>query len=135
MPPMRQSEVLLVDAAINLALGILLIIFSPGGVYTLGVPGTDQRFYTSILGAVFVGIAIALVMEYLRKGEGLVGLGLGGAVSINLCGGLMLAAWLAFGRLDLPLHGRVFLWALVAILVVISTVELVMHVSRRSSQM
>jgi hypothetical protein len=124
---MRQSKVLLIDAVINLALGVLLIIFSPGMVHTLGVPATDQRFYPSILGAVFVGIAIALVMEYLRGSGGLVGLGLGGAVSINLCGGLMLAAWLAFGRLDLPLHGRVFLWALVVILVVISSVELVIH--------
>lgn len=130
---MKQSNVLLVDAAINLVLGILLIIFSPGIVHTLGVPATDQRFYTSILGAVFVGIAIALVMEYLRRGEGLVGPGLGGAVSINLCGSLMLAVWLIVGDLDLPLHGLVFLWGLIIVLVVISTVELVIYLTRRSS--
>jgi hypothetical protein len=60
-----------------------------------------------------------------------VGLGLGGAVAINLCGGIVLFIWLISGALDLPLRGLVFLWALAIVLVGISTVELLTH-RRRS---
>jgi hypothetical protein len=70
------------------------------------------------------------MIEYFRREDGLVGLGLAGAVAINLCGGGVLAAWLVFGRLDVPPHGRVFLWALVVLLVSISMAEGLGH--RRS---
>lgn len=74
-----------------------------------------------------LGIGLALLIECFRKPQGLIGLGLGGAVAINLCAGLVLAAWLIFGGLDLPLRGLVFLWILVFVLVGISTLELVAH--------
>jgi hypothetical protein len=38
------------------------------------------------------------------------GLGLGGAIAINLCGGGVLLLWLASDCLALPLRGRVVLW-------------------------
>ena len=118
---------LLVDALINLALGVLLLVFTEDLVHFFGVPPTGQHFYPNILGAVLFGIGLALLIECFRKPQGLIGLGLGGAVAINLCGGLVLAAWLIFGGLDLPLRGLVFLWVLVFVLVGISTLELVIH--------
>ena len=118
---------LLVDSLINLALGVLLLVFSEGLVDFFGVPPAGQTFYPNILGAVLFGIGLALLIECFRKPQGLIGLGLGGAVAINLCGGLVLAAWLIFGGLDLPLRGLVFLWILVFVLVGISTFELVAH--------
>ena len=124
---MRKQPVLLIDAGINLVLGILLLDFSPGLIEYLGVPASEQRFYPNILGAIFIGIAIALVMEHYRKPEGMIGLGLGGAVVINLCGGITLFLWLIFGGLNLPLRGVIFLWGLALILVFISTVEWVMY--------
>jgi hypothetical protein len=42
----------------------------------------------------------------------------------RLVGGAILALWLIFGNLDIPLHGRIFLWLLVFVLVLISTIEL-----------
>ena len=51
------------------------------------------------------------------------GLGLGGAICINLCGGIVLALWLIAGDLSLPLRGLVLLWGLVVILVGISIFE------------
>jgi hypothetical protein len=42
----------------------------------------------------------------------------------------MLAGWLAFGSLDLPLRGAVILWALVLVLLGISTIELVAQQSK-----
>jgi hypothetical protein len=119
----KRSGLLLADAVINLILGALLLIFTGDIVRVLGVPGASSRFYPNILGGVLFGIGLALLIEYFRREDGLVGLGLAGAVAINLCGGGVLAAWLAFGRLDVPPHGRVFLWALVVLLVSISLAE------------
>ena len=58
----------------------------------------------------------------------MVGLGLGGAVSINLCGGAVLAAWLMGGSLSLTTIGQVTLWSLVVFLVGLSALELSSHV-------
>ena len=117
----RPSVLLAWDAAINLVLGGLLVIFPSGVVAALGVPETDIRFYPSILGAVLVGIGIALVVEYRQRSSGL---GLRGAVAINMTGGIVLAAWLLFGDLALPLRGLVLLWGLVLLLVGLSGAEL-----------
>jgi uncharacterized membrane protein len=124
------KTILIIDAAINLVLGLLLLLFPPQVVDFLGVPGSEHRFYPSILGAVLSGIGIALLVECLRRSGSLVGLGLGGAIAINLCGGLALAGWLAVGELDIAARGRVFLWALATILVVVSSIEVLASASR-----
>ena len=128
---MSRPKVLLVDALINFILGFLLLTFPIRVVQFLGIPETQTKFYPSILGGVLIGIAIALFIEYYRKPSGIVGLGLGGAVAINLCAGIALGAWLIFGQLNIPSRGKVILWALVAVLVIISSVELTVHIRRR----
>jgi len=129
---MTRRLLLAVDAAINLALGALLVLAWPyEGALTraFGVPPAEPPFYASILGAVLFGIGIALLLEMRSASQRAAsGLGLGGAIAINLCGGIVLGAWLIFGELDLPLRGWVFLGVLDAALVAISTVELVAHV-------
>ena len=134
---MRSSKVLMVDAGINFILGILLlltIIFPERITQFFGVPMVKNAFYPSILGAVLFGIGIALVLEsYRTNPEQLVGLGIGGAVAINLCGGAVLIGWLIFGDLHLPLRGTVFLWSIGLILITISGCELLMHPRRSSS--
>lgn len=127
---MSRPKILLVDAVINFILGFLLLTFPLRVVQFLGMPEAQSKFYPSIFGAVLIGIAFALCIEYFRKPSGIVGLGLGGAVSINLCAGLVLGTWLLSGQLDIPSRGRVILWALVAVLLVISSIELVVHRKR-----
>jgi hypothetical protein len=124
---MSKSKILLVDAIINLLLAILLLIFTNKIVYFLGVPSATLHFYPNILGAVLFGIGIALMIEYYRKPASIVGLGLGGAVAINLCGGIVLAAWLMFGNLHLPIRGKIFLWVLAFILLFVSGFEIIVH--------
>jgi hypothetical protein len=126
-----SKAILIVDAAINLILGFLLLIFSPQVVRLLGVPAAEQGFYPNILGGVLFGIGIALLIECFRGPDGLVGLGLGGAISINLCGGLVLTAWLIWGKLGIPAGGRAFLWILAVILIVVSSIELLAHARAR----
>jgi len=129
--PKPVSALLLVDAAINFLLGLLLLGFSRPLTDLLGVPYTEISFYPNILGGVLFGIGVALTIEAFRHPKGLVGLGLGGAVAINLCGGMVLLIWLVSGALDLPLRGLVFLWSLAVVLVGISTVELLTHRRKR----
>lgn len=103
------SLLLGIDAVVNFLLGILLLAFSRPLAGILGVPYSDSGFYPTILGAVLFGIGIALVIEVLRKPQGPVGLGAGGAVAVNLSGGAVLLVWLFSGALALPLRGRIFL--------------------------
>jgi len=122
----KASITLIIDAIINYALGILCILY-PFVAETIGVPIIENSFYPSILGAVLFGIGIALTIECYRKQGGFVGLGLGGAVAINLSGGFVLILWLIFGDLNIPIRGHFFLWSLAIILVGISFVEVFIH--------
>jgi hypothetical protein len=128
--PTRERIVLLADAAVDLALGLPLIFYSRELASLLGLPEPHTPFYASILGAVLVGIAVALIIECrgtrLRSG----GLGLGGALTINLCGAVVLAVWLAHGALELAPRGRALLWAVVIIVGGLSALELSLY-SRR----
>ena len=94
---------------------------------TIGVPIIENSFYPNILGAVLFGIGVALTIECLSRRETVAGLGFVGAVAINLCGAVVLALWLVLGDLDIPLRGFFFLWSLAIVLIVISLIELVVH--------
>ncbi len=120
---MGRSALLFVDAVINLVLGVLLAVFPANVGEFFGAPPAEPTFYPSILGAVLFGIGIALIVEWRGVGESS-GLGLWGAIAINLCGGAMLGGWLLFGGLPLEARGLITLWALVGILVSISLFEM-----------
>lgn len=121
-----MKAILLIDALINFVLGVLLLIFSPAIASWLGVPTSSTNFYPNILGAIFIGITIALLIDakggkkYINKGLGLLG-----AISINLCGGTALALWLILGDIKLPGKGLIMLWSLVTILIMVSMIELI----------
>lgn len=111
-----------IDGIINLGLGALLGLYPEGVIKLLGLPVSELPFYASILGAVLFGIGVALFVEVVSPG---MGLGLVGAISINICGGLCLVAWLFWGNLNVPLGGAIVMWLLVVVLVGISTIELI----------
>jgi hypothetical protein len=119
---MKGTALILTDAIINLVLGLLLLVFPDSLVQLLGIPPAESAFWPSILGAVLFGIGLALLLTLVRRDFG--GLGLGGAIAINLSAGLVLAAWLIAGNLDLPPRGMLFLWAIVILLFGISLVEI-----------
>ena len=130
---MQHATLLKVDAAINLILGILLMSFPAGLVKALGVPMTDPAFYATILGGVLFGIGLALLIECYSKSSRFKGLGLGGAIAINLCGGCVLAIWLLADKLTLPLRGQLLLWFLVVLSVGLSLLEGLAHVRHKAT--
>jgi len=131
---MKQGKtLLLIDAIINLFLGIVLLAFSEPVIKIFGLPQSDMSFYPNILGAVLFGIGIALLIEYVRTGK-FTGLGLGGAISINMMGGIVLFLWLVFGNLDIPAHGKIILWILDIVLIGISSLELIAIMIKRKPE-
>ena len=126
------SILIAVDSVVNVLLGLLLLIFPPSLVQWLGLPLPSSTFYVRILGAVILGIGVALAIEFRREpSSSFVGLRTGGAVAINLCGGGALVAYLAFADLSLSTEGTIALWILAALVVGLGLVELVAHLSSR----
>jgi hypothetical protein len=122
----KKHEVLLtIDGIINLILGIILLLFPVGVAELLGVPKSPENFYPTILGAVIFGIGIALLMERYGLSKHIRGLGLGGAIAINLCGALALFVWLLCCPLQIPLRGYVILWSIAIVVVAVGIVEVV----------
>jgi hypothetical protein len=128
-----RSTLLKADATINILLGILLMAFPDSLVRALGIPLTDHAFYPTILGAVLFGIGLALLIECYWGSSRFKGLGLGGAIIINLCGGCVLAIWLLSDKLILPLRGQLLLWFLVLLLIGLSLLEAISHVRRNAA--
>ena len=128
---MKQDKtIILIDSIINLFLGVVLLVYSEPLIEFFGLPATKQNFYPNILGAILFGIGIALFIEYKRKDE-FIGLGLGGAISINMMGGIVLFLWLAFGNLNIPIRGKIILWILDVILVGISSIEIMAYLRKK----
>ena len=129
-----RKEFLTVDGVVNLVLGVFLLWYPDSVIDSLGLPNEGRPFFANILGAVLFGVGLALLIESWRPPLRITGLGLGGAIAINLCGGAVLAAWLLTGMADLTPFGQVALWALVVALVGLSAVELYIHLRRASDQ-
>jgi hypothetical protein len=115
---------LTIDGIINLALGILLLLFPLGMAKLLSVPQSTVNFYPTILGAVIFGIGIALLIERYGHTRNIRGLGLGGAIAINLCGAIALLVWLVSTPLNIPLRGYVILWSIAVIVLLIGIIEI-----------
>ena len=118
-----SNLLLVVDAVVNLILGGLLLWYPKILVEAIGLPPSPQKIYSTVLGGVLVGIGIALILEDRRTEDSPIGLGLGGAIAINLCGATALAASLLSAQLILTTFGRIFLWGLVFILAFVSGLE------------
>jgi hypothetical protein len=121
----KHKNLLLIDGIANLVLGVLLLLFPLGVAEFFGVPQPESNFYPTILGGVILGIGIALLIERFGFVKQIRGLGLGGAIAINISGSLVLLGWLIFAPPMLPLWGLIILWAIGIIVLGIGLVELV----------
>lgn len=131
---MGKNHLLAIDASINLLLGLIFILVPKQMVILLGADLSGDistvnllKATLAIFGGVLAGIGFALLLEFLNRPKGLTGLGLGGAVMINLSGGFILAGWLIFGNLIIPQPMLAILWILFLVLVILSAIELIIH--------
>ncbi|MBC8191147.1 MAG: hypothetical protein ISR87_04970 [Candidatus Marinimicrobia bacterium] len=119
-----MKTLLILDALINIFLGLLILLLPVGLLSFLGLPQVSTYFYTSILGAVIFGIGLALILEIFSEKWKVRGLGIAGAIVINLCGGVVLLVWLLFLPLELSFLAKSFLWIICLVVLVIGLVEL-----------
>ena len=119
----RHKVFLIIDGIVNLILGLLLLLFPLGAAEILGVPQAASNFYPTILGGVIFGIGIALLLEVYGHPGGIRGLGLGGAIVINICGAGILTLWLIFKPLNLPVRGLIILWVVAVVVLGIGILE------------
>ena len=121
----KRRIALSIDAVINLILGVLLLAYSADLAKFLGVPVVESAFYPNLLGAIFIGITFALIVEaFKQKQTKSDGLGMFGAICVNLCGSIVLLIWLILGNMDLPVRGMVFLWVIALSVLMVSCLEL-----------
>lgn len=121
----KQKILLIVDSIVNLLIGLLLLFFPFGVIDYLGLPAANTYFYPVILGAVIFGIGLALLLEVLGHERKIRGLGLGGAIAINIIGSLVLMGWLMFSSLIIPVRGWIILWVVGLLVFAIGIVELI----------
>ncbi len=121
---MIADLLLLADALVNLVIGAILAVFPARLIGALGLPSSQATFYPRILGAVLIGVGIALLLNALPTG--LSGLGLAGAIAVNLSAAAMLVLMLLTGLGKIPGRGKRLLWFLVVVLIGLSAFESIM---------
>ncbi len=119
-----KNFLLIVDGFINLALGILMLFFPTQMIQAFDLPKVDNNFYINLLGAVLFGIGIALLLERFSNQLHMSGLGIAGAIAINIFGSGTLIAWLLFGNLNLSLGGSILLWSIATIVLGVAIIEI-----------
>jgi hypothetical protein len=112
-----------VDSSVNIGLGLVLLAFPFGSGNLLGLPESGNYFYALILGAVLLGIGIALFVEVKYYDKGRRGLGLDGAIIINVVASVVLVATLIFGQLNISILGLIILWFVGISVLLIGLVE------------
>ena len=116
------QQLLWIETLLKLAGGLSLAILPLSTARLLGLPVGTSGFWPRLLGAVLLGLAGAAFVE--GSASGSKGLGLGGAVLVNLACAGMLVALLVLGRATGTSRGRAMLWALAVSLLVLSLFEI-----------
>ena len=119
----HRLRLLEIDSVVNLLLGVALLGMPEATIAFFGLPATDELFYASVLGAVLFGIGVALWAER-KNDERWRGLGLFGAVVINLVAGVTVCVWLIIDPFAIPVRGCVVLWTVAIVVIGIGVVEL-----------
>ena len=117
-----MHQLLWIECILKLAGGLLLIVAPRTLARLLGLPPAEHPFWPRVLGGLLVGLAIAAFLEMKLKGGN--GLGLGGAIAVNLAGAGIIGALLILGQAGSVRRGRVLLWLIAAGLAGLSLIEI-----------
>lgn len=128
----KKYLLLVVDGIVNLILGFMLLFFPYQLMTGLNLPQVTTFFYVNIFGGVLIGIGLALLLERFSQRYSARGLGIGGAILINVTGAGALVYWLLFGNLSLSTGGSLFLWAIALIVLGVALAELISNTWRET---
>lgn len=126
-----MKKLLLADAIINLVLGVLLLLYPQALAQALGMPAVATTFFPNVLGGVLFGIGVALLLAWRGGAQGL---GLDGAIAINLCGAGVVVGWLLIAPQAIPPRGRITLWVIALLVIGVGVVEIRHRVRSNAAQ-
>lgn len=115
-------KLLWLETLMKLASGVLLLVIPLTTTRVLGLQQPGEPFWPRLLGGVLTGLAAATFLEGFVKNTH--GLGLAGAMAINLAGAATLATQLVVGKPAPTWRGRALLWLTTATLATLAFVEL-----------
>lgn len=123
---MKKADkiLLLIDSIVNIVIGIILLCYPLGLRDYLELPKSDNNFYPVILGAVILGIGIALFIERKYDEKGIKGFGIEGAITINILASPVLIIFLIFSNLSISVLGSIILWFTGILVFIIGVVEI-----------
>lgn len=115
-------QLLWIELLLKLAAGLALLLAPALTAGVLGWPRPGVGFWPRLLGAVLIGMAAASALQgFLLPGRGLA---LGGSAAVNLATAAFLLTLLLLGPPPPSRRGRLALWLLLGLLVLLSLVEI-----------
>ena len=118
-------QLLWIETLLKLVFGLVLATVPLTAARLFGLSRPDSGFWPRLLGGVLIGLAGATFLEgWIKNAHGL---GLGGCLIINLAAAAILFALLVLGKATDLRRGRLLLWGIVILLIVLSLLE-VAHV-------
>lgn len=121
----KEDKILLfIDSVVNAAIGVILLCYPLGIGDFLDLPKSNNNFYPVILGAVILGIGIALFIERKYYERGIRGLGIEGAITINILASSVLIIFLIFSNLNISVLGSIILWFIGILVFIIGVLEI-----------
>jgi hypothetical protein len=121
--PIAVQQLLTIEILLKFAGGLVLVLAPLSTIKLLGLPRTESGFWPRLLGAVLIGMAIALYLE--GRGPGSQGVGLLGCVIVNFSAVSILGGLLALEAGPPSARGRAVMWGVVVLLVALSVLEIV----------
>lgn len=115
-------QLLWLETLLKLAGGVVLIIGPNAASRVFGLPTARPSLWPRLLGAVLLGLAAATYIEGALPGSR--GLGLGGAIAVNLASAAMIFSLVVLNRGVETGRGRVALSLLAGLLVLLSLFEI-----------
>lgn len=117
-----MQQLLWIETVLKLAGGVLLVVAPLTLARVLGLQRPASGFWPRLLGALLIGLAAATFIE--ARFAGSRGLGLAGALAVNLAGAGVVAAELVMGSAAPSRRGRVVLWLVVIVLGLLAVAEI-----------
>ncbi len=117
-----MHQLLWLETLLKLASGLALVLAPLSVIRLFGLPTAASGFWPRVLGAILIGLAGATFIE--GAWDGSRGLGLAGLIVINLASAAVIAVVIVFGGGAETRRGTLLLWVAVALLFVLSLVEI-----------
>jgi hypothetical protein len=116
------NQLLWIEVVLEASLAVCLLVAPGLFAKLLGLPAASSSFWPRLLGGTLAGVALATlagISNWTRSG-----LGLGGHIAINVSISLTLLSMLIAGPFAPTWRGRLVLWALALVLLVLALVEI-----------